>query len=310
MTKRRVLVVDDSPFISTALGAALRDAGFEVETARDLAEIARARPPDLVLMDVVLPEAYGDDIAAQLRESGKLACPILLMSSLPDHELAERARDTGLEGYVSKQSGLPAMVARVRAFFGDGTTRAAPAAPTPAQFEVNARQRMRRVLHVAAQPTRWNAPAILIELDALAGDADLTGATELAAAARVARDTVAGHGIAGATPEIREALRALARRVGAEDAKATVLLLDDTDASRAALLEPLDRAGHVVVEGRSVSDARLELHAAEYTLVVVNAAFARPELMQELAGLERDRVLVVPAAELAPERILAALRYH
>ena len=303
---KRILVVDDSAFIGLALGAALRDAGFFVDTARDLAEIERAPRPDLVLMDVVMPEAYGDDIAAQLRATGKLVCPFVLMSSMPEGELAERARETGVEGFVSKQRGLGAIVARVRAVLGL-TASGRPPRTSSIGFEVLARQRMRRVRHVAAHPEHWNGVAVLIELDALAGDADLIGARGLGDAARAARDKVAAlEDNTGATPEVETALRELAALVGASHARAAVLLVDATDACREALLEPLDRAGCVVLEARGIAEARQLVASMDPRLVVANAAFDGAYL----AELPADRRLVLAERELTPEPVLAVLGYR
>jgi len=303
---KRILVVDDSAFIGIALGTALRAAGFFVDTARDLAEIERAARPDLVLMDIVLPEAFGDDIAAQLRATGKLACPIVLMSSLPEGELAQRARETGVEGFVSKQRGLAAIVSRVRAVLG--LTAPAPAPRTSSiGFDVLARQRMRRVRHVAADSAHWNGVAVLIELDALAGDADLLGARGLGDAARRARDLVAAlEDNTGPTPEVESALRELALLVGATHARAAVLLVDATDGSRDALLEPLDRAGCVVIEARGIAEARQLFASMEPRLVVASSAFD-PAFLEEVPA---DRRLVLAAGELAPERVLAVLGYR
>ena len=310
---RKILLVDDSPFICAALGMALREAGYQVDVARDLAELEQASgpAPDLALMDVVLPEAFGDDIATLLRATGKLACPILLMSGLPEDELAERVRDTGLDGYISKQGGLAAMLAAVQKFLG----RATPApgtAPASAQFEVSARQRMRRVLQIAARPERWNSAAILGELHALAGDADLIGAREVAQAARASHDKIARLGVRGPQSEAIDALVATARLVGAQPSASSrnVLLLDDSDTLGARLLAPLDSAGHVVVDGRTIAEARQKLRATAYAAVVVNGVFAarEPQLIAEVrASAPNANVVVIEPSELAGDAALAKI---
>jgi len=110
----RILVVDDSPFTGDVIAHALRKAGFEVDVARDLWDLERPLPgkPDLVLLDVVLQEAFGDDLAPLLRGSHGFTCPIVLISSLPETELAQRAEEAQLDGFIAKHAGLAAIVAR------------------------------------------------------------------------------------------------------------------------------------------------------------------------------------------------------
>ncbi len=114
--KQRVLLVDDSEVILAAAHYALSEAGFDVET-RLSPEDAVARGTggfDLILMDVQMPELFGDDVASVLRNVRDVKVPIYLYSTLDDAELAERAHDAGIEGYISKEQGVEAMVAEVR----------------------------------------------------------------------------------------------------------------------------------------------------------------------------------------------------
>jgi DNA-binding response OmpR family regulator len=308
MTARRILLVDDSPFIGEALGLALRKVGFEVQVARDLWDFERedVPRPDLVIMDVVLQEAFGDDVAVLMRATGRFDCPIILMSSLPDDELKQRSIDAGLDGHVSKRLGLRAIVDRVRALVGDG---ASPVTIDVAgNFEINARQRLRRVLHVASRPDHWNAPAIVAEMHALAGDADLVHAATVAEAARTCRDAVQKYGAAGSTAEIRSAIDTLARLVDTDPGRAAavaasqqrkLLILDDSDFSRGTLLPLLDRVGHVVVEARTPAEARQKLRAADYDLILLDAHLmdAAPSLSSEI----KEQVPNTPLAILSSD---------
>jgi CheY-like chemotaxis protein len=90
---KRILVVDDSPIILAAARVALVDAGFDVETRLGVDELGEkgAHGFDLVLMDVQMPELYGDDVASVLRGQRALTTPIYLFSTLPEHELRELA---------------------------------------------------------------------------------------------------------------------------------------------------------------------------------------------------------------------------
>jgi DNA-binding response OmpR family regulator len=117
---KRVLVIDDSPFILEATKAALTDVGFEVEVAQDLREFEAHcnTEHDLILIDVQMPEAFGDDLAMLLRVGRKMKTPIFLLSSLPDDELVRRAKEAEVDGYISKRTGMEAMVKRVQEILG------------------------------------------------------------------------------------------------------------------------------------------------------------------------------------------------
>jgi CheY-like chemotaxis protein len=95
-------------------------AGFEVET-RDGVEDVQARGAtgfDLILMDVQMPQLFGDDVASILRNDRGLATPIYLFSTLAPAELAIRARDAHLDGFISKDLGMANLVDEVRRILG------------------------------------------------------------------------------------------------------------------------------------------------------------------------------------------------
>ena len=70
--------------------------------------------PDLILVDVQMPEAFGDDVASTLRGWHGVQVPILLVSSLDQSELAGRAQRAQAAGYVCKGAGMPELVRRCR----------------------------------------------------------------------------------------------------------------------------------------------------------------------------------------------------
>jgi two-component system OmpR family response regulator len=114
---KKVLVFDDSPFVLALTQVALEREGFQVVTAADLAafEVARAElGPDLILVDVQMPEAFGDDVASTLRGMRGVRVPILLVSNLEEGELQKRAAEAEVDGWVSKRLGLPELVRRVK----------------------------------------------------------------------------------------------------------------------------------------------------------------------------------------------------
>jgi len=119
--RRAVLVLDDSPLVLAVTRFALEAAGFEVAAAEDLETFERLRTafrPDLMLIDVQMPEAFGDDIASTLRGWHGVRAPILLVSSLEESELARRARAAEASGYVLKEAGMTALVDRCKELLG------------------------------------------------------------------------------------------------------------------------------------------------------------------------------------------------
>jgi DNA-binding response OmpR family regulator len=121
-TGKTVIVMDDSPLVLEAVELSLRSAGFEVHTAATLEQLEARRASckaDLFVLDVEMPEAFGDDVGQLLKEVRNVGVPILLFSNVDEIVLARRARDAGLAGYVSKAAGLGALVSRVGALLAD-----------------------------------------------------------------------------------------------------------------------------------------------------------------------------------------------
>lgn len=113
---KRILIVDDSPIILAAAKHALVTAGYEVETRGSVEEVG-ARGADgfhLILMDVQMPELFGDDVAAVLRHEREVAAKIYLFSTLSDEELKIRVDDAKLDGFISKSHGTEHLVSEVR----------------------------------------------------------------------------------------------------------------------------------------------------------------------------------------------------
>jgi two-component system, OmpR family, response regulator len=113
----RVLVVDDEENITYLLGTALRHFGFDVLTAASGREgLAKATDtkPDLVLLDVMLPDLNGFDVCRRLRDSG-VQVPILFLTARDATEDKVRGLTLGGDDYVTKPFSLEEVVARVRA---------------------------------------------------------------------------------------------------------------------------------------------------------------------------------------------------
>ena len=112
----RVLVVDDEPQILRGLRVVLRNAGFQVETATTKAaalDAVSTRPPDVMLLDLVLPDGSGVEVCEDVRRWGAL--PIVVLSAVGDEREKVRALDAGADDYITKPFGSDELTARVRA---------------------------------------------------------------------------------------------------------------------------------------------------------------------------------------------------
>ena len=113
--RKRILLVDDSTLIRLSAAHALDAAGYHVTLRAAFDELLEHGTEgfDLILMDVQMPELYGDDVAFTLRGERGVKTPIYLFSSIDEAELAGLAADAGIDGYIPKSAGLDALVARV-----------------------------------------------------------------------------------------------------------------------------------------------------------------------------------------------------
>ena len=113
---KRVLVVDDEPQILRALQTNLRGAGYDVVTAANAGEALAAaamRPPDAVILDLVLPDGRGTDVARELRRWSR--APIIVLSVVGEEQEKVAALDAGADDYVTKPFGIDELLARLRA---------------------------------------------------------------------------------------------------------------------------------------------------------------------------------------------------
>lgn len=135
-TEAHLLVVDDEPNIRDLLASSLRFAGFEVSTAADgntaLRGVEKSQP-DLIVLDVMLPDMDGFTVARRLRERD-VTTPILFLTARDDMSDKVQGLTVGGDDYVTKPFGLEEVVARIRAILrrthaaedqDDGTMRVA-----------------------------------------------------------------------------------------------------------------------------------------------------------------------------------------
>ena len=117
LPRQRVLVVDDEPSIVDAVATALRYEGFDVEEAtngRAALSSAQDRPPDLMVLDVMLPDLDGIEVTRRLR-SGGIKVPVLFLTARDSVEDKVAGLTVGGDDYVTKPFSLAEIVARVRA---------------------------------------------------------------------------------------------------------------------------------------------------------------------------------------------------
>jgi len=127
MSGQRVLVVDDEPQILRAVSANLRGAGYDVDTAstgEDALANAAMRPPDAVILDLVLPDKSGTEVTRELRQWS--TAPVILLSAVGDESDKVAALDAGADDYVTKPFGIEELLARLRAALRRSTASGEP----------------------------------------------------------------------------------------------------------------------------------------------------------------------------------------
>ncbi|MGK5556565.1 response regulator [Actinomadura kijaniata] len=161
----RVLVVEDEPQIVRALRINLRARGYEVDAAPDgraALDLAARRHPDVILLDLGLPDMDGTEVIRGLR--GWLTVPIIVLSAR--HASAEKVRalDEGADDYVTKPFGMDELLARLRA----AVRRAAPAEEAAVvsteafTVDLAAKKVRRDGADVRLTPTEWHILEVLV----------------------------------------------------------------------------------------------------------------------------------------------------
>jgi two-component system KDP operon response regulator KdpE len=167
-TGPKVLVVDDEPQIVRALRINLTARGYQVLTAHDGAAALRAAAegkPDVVVLDLGLPDLDGNDVIAGLR--GWTDVPIIVLSARNDSSDKVRALDAGADDYVTKPFGMDELLARLRAAVRRATVSGpggAEAVVETAAFTVDlaAKKVIREGKEVHLTPTEWGMLEVLV----------------------------------------------------------------------------------------------------------------------------------------------------
>jgi two-component system, OmpR family, KDP operon response regulator KdpE len=216
MSGDRILVVDDEPQIRRALRTALTGHGYDVELAETgelaLAAIA-SNPPDLVLLDLVMPGVDGLEVLRETR--GWSSVPIVVLSARGQEQDKVQALDLGADDYLTKPFGMAELLARVRAQL---RRRGAPPEPIVTAGDVTI-DLARRLVTRSGQEVRLT-PTEYDLLRCLAVDAGkvLTH--------RQLLTRVWGEHVADNSPELRVYINYLRRKLEDDPARPQLIVTD------------------------------------------------------------------------------------
>jgi DNA-binding response OmpR family regulator len=161
-----ILVVDDDPTVSDVVARYLRREGYQVALAADgltALELAATQPPDLVVLDIMLPGLDGLAVCRTLRE--RSAVPVILLTALGTETDRIMGLEVGADDYVTKPFSPRELVLRVASVLR--RARTAPARPTEAQALVDGPLRV----DIAAHEVEFDGAALMLtvrEFDLLA----------------------------------------------------------------------------------------------------------------------------------------------
>lgn len=166
--KTTVLVIDDEPQILRALRINLSVRGYDVVTAATGAAALRAaaeRRPDVVILDLGLPDMSGVDVLAGLR--GWMTAPVIVLSARTDPSQKVEALDAGADDYVTKPFSMDEFLARLRAAVRRGAAAASdgvePVVHTAAfSVDLTAKRVTKQGNDVHLTPTEWGMLEFLV----------------------------------------------------------------------------------------------------------------------------------------------------
>jgi two-component system, OmpR family, response regulator len=218
--KLAVLVIDDDPDLTKMLRSYLTLEGFVPRVARGRAEIVaalrQAPAPDLVLLDVAMPDADGFDVLARMRGHPALkAVPVIMLTAKATRQAVFNGIAAGADGYITKPFEIEVLMKAVRAVLGldaAGQRERAPAPDAPerpdedAEYGKRLQQRLARLEQLRRDLASGAVPAsgaaeLHRELHTIAGSAAMYGLPKASEAARVAELYLEPHCGPGAAPD-------------------------------------------------------------------------------------------------------------
>ncbi len=156
----RILVVDDEPTLVRTLSINLRARGYEVEHAfdgRSAVQSIGEEVPDLVILDLGLPDIDGVEVIRQVRVGSEV--PIIVLSARHDSDDKVEALDEGADDFVTKPFGMDELLARVRSAVRRSTTDTAHPPPVRTEdfsLDFTERAATRHGEPVRLTPTEWS----------------------------------------------------------------------------------------------------------------------------------------------------------
>jgi two-component system KDP operon response regulator KdpE len=160
-----VLVVDDEPQMVRALRINLRARGYEVDAAPDgrtALDLAARRHPDVIILDLGLPDMEGAEVIAGVR--GWSGVPIIVLSARHASDEKVAALDAGADDYVTKPFGMDELLARLRAAVRRSAPSEEDAVIVTDDFTVDlaAKKATRDGADVRLTPTEWHILEVLV----------------------------------------------------------------------------------------------------------------------------------------------------
>lgn len=166
-TKPQIMVVEDEPEISRFLESALEARNYDVvlaDNGRTALKISAAQPPDLLILDLGLPDMDGKAIIKSLREWSRL--PIIVLSARDQEEEKVAALEMGADDYLTKPFGTAELMARITVALRHAVRREAPAEMTYSFGDIVVDLAKRHVMlkgqEVHLTPTEYSLLAALV----------------------------------------------------------------------------------------------------------------------------------------------------
>jgi two-component system, cell cycle response regulator DivK len=126
MARTRILIMEDDDDTQSMVRFLLEYKGYEVLAAKDGKhglELARQEKPDLILLDLAMPEMDGWLVAKQLKEAPETkAIPVIAVTAYTMSSDRRKAMDAGCDGFIGKPMNVPEFIAEVEKFLGNRST--------------------------------------------------------------------------------------------------------------------------------------------------------------------------------------------